>query len=102
MKRAIELDPNFAMAYAMLGGTYFSLGENGLAAENLTKAYELRARSSEREKYFISATYYSLATGELEKANQVCEQWGRAYPREADVHWLGQFESAWTLRQSPS
>jgi serine/threonine protein kinase/tetratricopeptide (TPR) repeat protein len=88
LKRAIELDPNFAMAYASLGGTYFSLGENGLAAENLTKAYELRQRSSEREKYFISATYYSWATGELEKANQVCEEWGRAYPREADPHSL--------------
>jgi len=88
LKRAIELDPNFAMAYARLGGTYLSLGENGLAAENLEKAYELRERLSEREKYYIAATYYSWATGELEKANQACEQWGQAYPREAHPHAL--------------
>jgi predicted Ser/Thr protein kinase len=88
LKRAFELDPNFAMAYARLGGAYFSLGENGLAADNLTKAYELRERSSEREKYWISANYYIIATGEIETANQVCEQWSRVYPREGVPHSL--------------
>jgi len=52
-----------------------------LASENLTKAYELRERVSEQERYWISANYYSVVTGELEKANQICELWAPSYPR---------------------
>jgi serine/threonine protein kinase/tetratricopeptide (TPR) repeat protein len=100
LKRAIEIDPNFAMAYASLAGWYSSLGENGLATANLTKAYQLRGRASEREKYNISAGYYGVATGELGKAIQVCEQWSRNYPRDTLPHvisaglsmQLGQYE----------
>ena len=81
-KRAIELDPNFAAAYSGLGSSYHDLNENGLAAENQRKAYELRQRLSERERYSISAEYYSDVTGELEKADEVYEQWSHAYPRD--------------------
>jgi serine/threonine protein kinase len=86
-KRAIELDPNFAMAYGALGGLYGDLlVEPGLATENLRKAFELRNRVSEWERFNIAATYYMNVTGELEKASQTLEQWAQAYPREAGPH----------------
>jgi eukaryotic-like serine/threonine-protein kinase len=81
-QRAIDLDPRFAMAYATLGTTYINLGEKNLAAENTTKAYELRARVSEREKFYIESHYYHFVTGDLEKARQVYELWAQTYPRE--------------------
>ena len=81
-KRAIELDPNFALAYAALSLAYFNLNQAGLAEENATKAYELRDRVSERERYRISTTYYHAVTGELEKAIEVYELWSKSYPRD--------------------
>jgi eukaryotic-like serine/threonine-protein kinase len=81
-KRAIELDPNFAVAYASLGLVYGNLGQASLAAENIKKAYDLRDRVSEREKYRISALYYQNVTGELEQATQVYELWGKSYPQD--------------------
>lgn len=59
-KRAIDLDPNFAVAYASLGLVYANLGQASLAAENIRKAYDLRERVSEREKYRIAALYYEI------------------------------------------
>ena len=67
-QRAVRLDPNFSMAYASLGMTYFNLGEQSLGAENTRKAYELRERTSEREKFYIESHYFELVTGDLEKA----------------------------------
>jgi eukaryotic-like serine/threonine-protein kinase len=81
-KRAIELDPNFAIAYAALGTSYFNLNQGDLAAENATRAYELRNRVSELERYRISTTYYHAVTGELEKAINEYELWSKSYPRE--------------------
>jgi serine/threonine protein kinase/tetratricopeptide (TPR) repeat protein len=81
-KRAIELDPNFAVAYASLGVVYNNLGQASLAAENLKKAYDLRDRVSEREKYRITSTYYQSATGEIEQATQVYEMWAKSYPQD--------------------
>jgi class 3 adenylate cyclase/tetratricopeptide (TPR) repeat protein len=86
-KRAIELDPNFALAYNKLGISYGNLRQDGLAADNLKKAYDLRERATEPEKYEISAKYYSRGTGELEKANQVFQEWAAAYPRK-DTPWV--------------
>ena len=83
-KRAVELDPNFAKAYVSLATSYSNLVEYGLASENMQKAYELRDRATELERYSISANYYSDVTGELDKANAVFEQWARSYPR--DIH----------------
>ncbi|MFI5056548.1 MAG: protein kinase [Candidatus Acidiferrales bacterium] len=80
--RAISLDPRFAMAYASLGTTYHNLGEKNLSAENTKKAYDLRARVSEREKFYIESHYHDFVTGDLEKARQVYELWARTYPRE--------------------
>lgn len=81
-KRAIELDPNFAVAYASLGVTHANLQQASLSAENIKKAYELRAHVSEHEKYRIEALYYSYVTGELEQATQVYELWAKSYPRD--------------------
>jgi serine/threonine protein kinase/tetratricopeptide (TPR) repeat protein len=81
-QRAIRLDPNFAMAYASLGVDYSNLGETSLASENSKKAYELRERVSERERFTIEALYHSLVTGDLEKARQAHELWAQTYPRD--------------------
>jgi eukaryotic-like serine/threonine-protein kinase len=85
-KRAIELDPNFAMAYARLGISYSTLGQPALASENIQRAYSLRERVSERERLTISAYYFSYVTGELEKGNQNYELWIRAYPWDDVPH----------------
>jgi eukaryotic-like serine/threonine-protein kinase len=82
LQRAIRLDPNFAMAYALLGDTYASLGETSLAAENYQKAYELRERVSEREKLYIESDYDQNVTGDLEEARHVYELWAQTYPRD--------------------
>jgi tetratricopeptide (TPR) repeat protein/predicted Ser/Thr protein kinase len=81
-QRAIRLDPNFAMAYATLGVDYSNLGETSLASENTKKAYELRERVSEREKFYIESHYYHYVTGDLEKARQAYELWAQTYPRD--------------------
>jgi serine/threonine protein kinase len=67
-KRAADLDPSFAMAYARMAGIYANLNEGGRGAENAGKAYELRAKVSERERFYIEGRYYGIAKGELEKA----------------------------------
>ncbi len=78
-KRAIDMDPNFAVAYVNLAVLYANLNEDGLASENFRKAYELRERATEREKYGISAYYYTYVTGELEKASQAYKEWSHDY-----------------------
>jgi eukaryotic-like serine/threonine-protein kinase len=82
VKRAAELDPNFAMSFARLGIIYGNLGETSLAVDSLKKAYELRERVSRREKYSIAADYFSVVTGEIEKANQQYELLIHDYPRD--------------------
>ena len=67
-RRAIGLDPNFAMAYALLGLNCAYLGQTSLAAENTRKAYELRERVSQREKFFIESNYYFIGLGQYDKA----------------------------------
>ena len=91
-KRAIEIDPRFAMAYASLGFTYGLMGEFALSVENNSTAYQLRDRASDREKFYIAASYDLYVTGNLEKAQQTCETWMRTYPREVDpLSMLGAF-----------
>jgi eukaryotic-like serine/threonine-protein kinase len=82
-KHALELDPNFAAAYASLGLSYGNLNQANMAAENLKKAYALRDKVSEREKYRISSMYYTSVTGELEEATQAYELWSKSYPHDA-------------------
>ena len=86
-ERAIRLDPNSAMAYASLAQCYVNVvGQTSLAVENTKKAYALRERVSERERFYIEAHYHDNVTGNLEKARQVYELWARVYPRDAIPH----------------
>ena len=82
LQRAVSLDPNFAMAYARLGTIYGNLGQTTRSAENVRKAYELRERVSEREKFYIVSHYEHFATGNLEAARRTYELWTQTYPRE--------------------
>jgi eukaryotic-like serine/threonine-protein kinase len=82
LQRAIALDPNFAMAYAVLATSYFDMGEPALASAQGQKAYELRDRVSEREKFYIDSHYYQYVLGDLEKARQSYELWAQNYPRD--------------------
>ena len=87
-KRAIELDPNFALAYASLALTYADSGQTGPAAEAARRAYELRNRVSDRERFFIDVTYDRIVTGNLERARQTCMSWAQTYPRDPVAHAL--------------
>jgi eukaryotic-like serine/threonine-protein kinase len=102
LKRATELDPDFALAYARLASMYYNSGLYDLAADASHKAYELRDRVSERERLYISAGYYDNVTGELEKYLETLELWKRTYPQHAappnnlalKYNELGQFDKA--------
>jgi len=81
-KHALELDPNFAVAYARLGQAYFNIGETVLGIENTKKAFERRDRCSEVEKLYIETHYYNIVTGETDKELEALELWRRTYPRD--------------------
>ena len=101
-KRATETDPNFARAYAAMSSMYYNTRQYDLAAETSRKAYELRERVGEYERFYITQLYYDNATGELDKYLETLELWKRTYPRESAPHnnaavkynELGQFEKA--------
>ena len=100
-QRAIELDPNFAMAYASLGLAYAHLSEKQ-SLGYYRMAYELRDRVSERERFYIEAHYHESVTGDWEKARDVYELWAQTYPRDDVAHLnlsmiylhLGEFDKA--------
>jgi tetratricopeptide (TPR) repeat protein len=85
-KRAIELDPNFAVAYAYLGILATSALEPGLSVDYRTKAYELRDRTSDSERYWVTAAYQKGVTGNIPKAIEACDLWIQAYPRAYFPH----------------
>ena len=101
-KRAIELDPNFAIAYAAMGVAYGNMQQRTLSIQYATKAYDLRDRVSDREGYRITAFYYDSVTGENEKAIQAYELWAKSYPHDMVPHGnlgtlytnVGQYEKA--------
>ncbi len=114
-RHAVELDPNFAAAYVELGNIYAEFNQVTLTEESLKRAFELKERVSQREKFSIASNYYSLVTGEMEKANHQYDLWIREYPREMNAHAnlglttaiLGQIEKAIreyqeTLKLEPS
>ncbi len=82
-QRAVGLDPTFAMSYLMMGTNYSNLGENSRAAKVMSKAYELRGRTSDSEQLYISAVYEDLATGNLDAAKKAFELMAQTYPRSA-------------------
>jgi DNA-binding winged helix-turn-helix (wHTH) protein len=85
-KHAVELDPNFAVAYAYLGVQATTSLEPGLSVDYRTKAFELRDRASEAEKYWITATYHKGVTGNIPKAIEACDLWIQDYPRSELPH----------------
>jgi tetratricopeptide (TPR) repeat protein/predicted Ser/Thr protein kinase len=102
LQRATEIDPSFAMAFAFLGRVYADLSESALSAESTAKAYELKNRASDRERFFITLSYDLQVTGNLEKAQRTGESWAATYPRDRESHallsWicqqLGRFEQS--------
>jgi tetratricopeptide (TPR) repeat protein len=103
-RRAVEIDPQFAVANAHLGFAYSVRGRSILAAESTTKAWNLRDRVSGRERFFIEFLYDRQVTGNLEKAYQTLELWHQTYPRGdpnplgllggISTHGTGRFERA--------
>ncbi len=84
-QRALELDPNFAMAYGAIATIYHNLGEGELARKNAIRAYELRDRVTEAEKGAIEARYHQYVTGDLEQAAKVHEIWAQNYPERPGI-----------------
>jgi eukaryotic-like serine/threonine-protein kinase len=83
-QRAVQIDNQFAMAHANLGFVYGGVGKSALSSESTTRAWQLRDRVSDRERFFIDFTYYRQATGNLEKAFETLELWAQTYPRGAE------------------
>lgn len=82
LRRAIELDPNFALAMALLATVYSNTGQTSLAPEYAKKAYDLRDRVSERERFFIAYRYHRDATQNWSEALELSRSWTATYPRE--------------------
>ncbi len=99
-QRAVDIDPNFAKAYSSMAALYLVLNETGRAVENARKAYDLREKVSEPERFDIENNYYG-AVGEMEKAVQTCKLWQQTFPRAylphmilGNVYCLGDWEKA--------
>ena len=86
LQQAIELDPDFAMAYVNLGASYDVLGEYNREVEPLRKAFALRDRASEREKFEIAAVFYQNVSQQTDQTIQNCELWEQSYPRDFRPH----------------
>ncbi len=90
-QRAVAIDPQFAMAYAYVGFMYSNIGASDLSATYTRKAYELRERASDREKFFIELLFDRQVTGNLEREGQTAAMWTQTYPRDLVAHglWAG-------------
>ena len=86
LQRAVNTDPNFAMAYALMGRAYDAIGETQLADRNIGKAYELRGPVSDQENFFITFNYYRQVPRNLELARQTVDSWTQKYPRDLMPH----------------
>lgn len=85
-KRAAELDPTFALAYARLAVVYSNSGQTELASQFTQKAFELKDRVSERERFYISEKYYSNVLGDINEAINVLSAWKHTYPNDYIPH----------------
>jgi len=96
-KRAVDIDPNFAVAHARLGLAYSGLGESLLGEQSTSRAYELRDHASDRERFFITTIYDRQVTGNLEREADTLRLWAQTYPRDPTaVGLMGGFASAGT------
>jgi tetratricopeptide (TPR) repeat protein len=86
LRRAIEIDPDFAMAHAMISEMYVNTEQSALAPPFARKAFELRDRVSERERFFISWRYYRDALLASDKALELAQSWAATYPRDPFAH----------------
>jgi eukaryotic-like serine/threonine-protein kinase len=106
-QRAVEIDPNFAEAYAAMGVMYSNLGQTAPATEALSKAFTLREHTSQREKMHIEGLYYGLGIGDLPKAERAFQEQIEAYPKANSSYsnislmeeTLGHYESALKYQQ---
>ncbi|MEP7309357.1 MAG: protein kinase [Acidobacteriota bacterium] len=97
LKRALDIDPNFATAHALLGLQYSGLGESRLGEESTSKAYQLRDHATDRERFLIMTIYDRQVTGNLEKEAETLRLWAQTYPRDANAPGLmGGFATAGT------
>jgi tetratricopeptide (TPR) repeat protein len=106
-EQAVQIDPNFAMAWARMGTVYGNIGATEKSNQALSKAFELRDRVTELERYYIVSHYYAFVTGEIDKEMQTYEQWAAAYPH--DMEWtinlsvdysiIGNYEKAIELQR---
>ena len=87
-QRAVAIDPDFALAHAAVGFQYSKMGESALARPSLLKAYQLRNRASDAERFFIDTLYDRDFTGNLERERRTLETWAESYPRDASAHTL--------------
>jgi serine/threonine protein kinase/tetratricopeptide (TPR) repeat protein len=86
LERAVQIDPNFAMAWAVLGVAHFNRTENKAGRESQQKAFDLKDRASEREKFYIAAHYWDTVQGQLDQAIQTYQQWAQTYQRDSVPH----------------
>ena len=84
LRRALEIDPDFAMAHAFMGLGTVDMGETVLSTTSMTRAFELRGRASDKERFFIEM-YYRQVAGNLEKAHEAATLWAHTYPRDASL-----------------
>ena len=100
--KAVQLDPNFAQAYSVLASLYYSTGQETLGREAYQRAYELRNRVGERERFGIVGNYHRRVTGDNEAGIEVCKQWVKLYPNDylayvylgGNNHMLGRHQEA--------
>jgi serine/threonine protein kinase/Flp pilus assembly protein TadD len=82
LKHAVELDPNFALAHSQLATMYDNMHETKLAVENITRAYALRDSVGDRSRFPLMASYYSIATGDLNEAMRSAQVWSETFPQD--------------------
>jgi eukaryotic-like serine/threonine-protein kinase len=107
-QRAIELDPSFASAYARIGVSYFNSGQRTRASEYLEKAYALRERLSEPERFYIEAHHADIVVGDVQEARKIYEMWSEIYPRDPRplnglgviCEWVGDYDACLKATQA--
>jgi DNA-binding winged helix-turn-helix (wHTH) protein/tetratricopeptide (TPR) repeat protein len=101
-QQAIELDPAFAIAYANLGRAHQILRQHQRMEDALRRAFELRDRTSAREKFDISAVYYQFVTKQTDQTIRTCELWAETYPSDFTPHRILGFEYGGLGRPEPA
>src|SRR5438876_2888756 len=107
LKKAVELDPKFALAHSNLAVAYYNLNQNALAADHIRQAFESADRQTVRDRLHITTLYYDLATGDVQKAIRSYKEWVQLYPRDdiakgnlsSEYFLIGDYEEAATLAQ---